>query len=80
MELDRGREGLCEPLPRDDLLERGDAAPVERRVDLLAQERERPLVRPGLAIDAPRAERVVDVADRQDPLSSERCDRSTPCG
>ena len=40
---------------------------VERRARLLAQEGDRPLVRPGVAVDAGRDERVVDVADGEDP-------------
>jgi hypothetical protein len=47
-------------------LEGRDAAFVERRAGISVQERQRVLVRPRIAIDAWRDERVVDVAHGHD--------------
>src|SRR4051794_5442643 len=52
---------------REHALERGDAGGVERRPALLAQEPKRAVLAPGRAVDAVGDERVVDVADGQDP-------------
>ena len=54
-------------LGADDPLERRDAARVERDVRLVAQEGQRLLARPRRPVDPRRDERVVDVADREDP-------------
>ena len=56
----------CE-LQADHAGERLDAALVERAAGVVAQQLERALGRPGGAVDAVGDERVVDVADREDP-------------
>ena len=48
------------------MLEGADAGGVEGGADLLVQEAHRLVVRPGVAVDADREERVVDVADGED--------------
>src|SRR3954453_7333618 len=60
---DRGRRGGRET---DDARERLDARGVERAPGLLAQQRQRALGRPRLAVHAVGDERVVDVAAGED--------------
>src|SRR4051795_6492701 len=63
-----GRDGRRARVPgHDDGGKRLDAARVERGARLLAQEPERALGRPRLAVDAVGDERVVDVAGGEDP-------------
>jgi hypothetical protein len=50
----------------EDPLEGGDAAAVELRARLLAEDPDRLLVRERIAVDARRDQRVVDVADGED--------------
>ena len=73
-------ERLRLSLTGQDALERADTLRVERRAAPLAQEGDRKLVRPGLAVDTLRDQGVVDVADRQDPDVEGIAGPAIPCG
>ena len=63
----RGRRGQRGHVVPQHPLERGDALRAEGRPGLLPQQAERLLDRPRGAVDAWRDQRVVDVADGEDP-------------
>src|SRR6185369_17497776 len=54
-------------LAQQDALECGDATGVEGSADLISEQRERGFLPPGSSVDTRRHERVVHIADGEDP-------------